>query len=330
MSHYQHLNIEERESIWELRMRGTPLCEIARVLNRSASTISRELKRNQAKGYRPSRAQASYEKRRKNSCRRYVLAHPILRAKVIRLLATQQWSPEQISNRLAYEEGLKVSYNTIYRALKTGLLEEPGVRKSRHGRYPLQKHLRHKGRRYKGGGPQSKSYVTAGIEARPKAAQTRSQYGHWEGDTVYHNHSKTFIVTLVDRKSRYLITGCCGSRKPGEMSQVLTQLLQSLPGNRIKSITLDRGSEFANHAQVTEQLPQAKFYFAHPMSPWERGTNENTNGLLRQYIPKHSHKTPFSEQLLKQFTRQLNFRPRKCLGWRSPFEVFFHQSLHLT
>ena len=107
-------------------------------------------------------------------------------------------------------------------------------------------------------------------------------------------------------------------------------MLEKLPNRLLRSITLDRGFEFANHADITAKIPNAQFYFAHPMCPWERGTNENTNGLLRQYVPKNTYKVPFSPELLEEFTHKLNTRPRKCLGWKTPAEVFYHQVLHLT
>lgn len=110
----------------------------------------------------------------------------------------------------------------------------------------------------------------------------------------------------------------------------MASMLDTLPKGKLRSITLDRGLEFAHHANITKIIPNAIFYFAHPHAPWERGTNENTNGLLRQYIPKDTYKVPFSPSLLALFTDKLNRRPRKCLGWKSPLELFFHKPLHFT
>lgn len=147
---------------------------------------------------------------------------------------------------------------------------------------------------------------------------------------VYSSFHKVYIVTLVDRRSRYLLTGISKSKKPKEIADVFCSMLQDLPPKLVRSITLDQGKEFAEHFEVTRRLPHVKFYFAHPSSPWERGLNENTNGLLRQYVPKYTYKVPFSQELLREFTDKLNHRPRKCLGWKSPAESFFHKSLHLT
>lgn len=332
MSHYQHLSISERESIWENRIKGKSLSEIAVMIGRSVSTVSRELKRNTTKNhYRPSEAQDIYKSRRKRCRRQQLLQQKELREAVSSLLVNQQWSPEQISNRLALEGKPTVSYNTIYRAIKAGIMEPKGTKKNRQGRYPLSKYLRRKGWRGKKKSHRtSQNFIHQSIEERPKAAEDRSQLGHWEGDLVYSSFHKVYIVTLVDRRSRYLLTGISSSKKPKEIAKVFCKMLKDLPPKLVRSITLDRGKEFAEHFEVTSRLPHVKFFFAHPSAPWERGLNENTNGLLRQYVPKCTYKVPFSALLLEHFTSKLNLRPRKCLNWRSPAEVFFHISLHLT
>lgn len=332
MSHYQHLSISERESIWENRIKGKSISEIASIIGRSPSTVSRELSRNsKTDSYQPSKAQANYEKRRKYCRRAQLLKEGPLREQVSRLLVREQWSPEQISCRLAYEGKPTVSYNTIYRAIKTGLMEPEGTRKNRQGRYPMSRHLRRKGwRGKKKSGRTPQNFIHQTIAERPKAAESRSQFGHWEGDLVYSSFHKVYIVTLVDRRSRYLLTGISKSKRPDEIADVFCSMLQNMPSKLVRSVTLDRGKEFAEHFEVTRRLPHVKFFFAHPSCPWERGLNENTNGLLRQYVPKHSYKAPFSQELLQCFTNKLNLRPRKCLSWKSPFEVFSHKSLHLT
>ena len=334
MSHYHHLSISERESIWESVLKGKSLRQIASELGRNVSTISREIRRNrQAHGYRPSEAQDSYAHRRLRCRRRLILAGGELRDIVAGLITGEQWSPEQIANRLALEWGRPmVSYATIYRALQNGCMEPKGKRKkNRQGRYPMQKHLRRKGWRGKGREKYTPlAHIHQTIEERPKSAQNRTQFGHWEGDLVYSSFHKVYIVTLVERRSRYLLTGISKTRRPEEVAEVIYELLKPLPQQKLRSITLDRGSEFAQHSKITEKLPYASFYFAHSHAPWERGTNENTNGLLRQYIPKRTYKVPFSKELLCEFTKKLNHRPRKCLGWKSPSEVFSHKVLHLT
>lgn len=333
MSHYQHLSISERESIWESVLKGKSFRQIASELGRNVSTISREIKRNKSRnGYRPSEAQATYVRRRLRSRRRLILAEGELRDAVVRLITCEQWSPEQISKRLSQERKAPVvSYTTIYRALHSGCMEPKGKRKkNRMGRYPMQKHLRRKGWRGKGNSSKPLAHIHQTIDDRPKAAQDRKQIGHWEGDLVYSSFHKVYIVTLVERHSRYLLTGISKTKQPEEVAGVICELLRPLPPQKLRTVTLDRGTEFALHSKITEQIPNAAFFFAHPHAPWERGTNENTNGLLRQYVPKRTYKVPFSEELLREFTDKLNRRPRKCLGWKTPFEVFSHKVLHLT
>ena len=249
MSHYQHLTISERESIWENKLAGKSLREIARQTGRSVSTISRELKRNgTSQKYRPSEAQKKYERRRKRCRRKRLLQEGELKDLVVRLLTQQQWSPEQIAQRIELERGKKlVSYATIYRALHKGLMEAKGTRKNRHGRYPMEKHLRRKGWRGKGKGQKSRHFVHQTIEERPEEANRRSEIGHWEGDLVYSSFYKLYVVTLVDRKSRFLLTGISYSRKAKEVSDVICRLLKELPEKHVRSLTLDRGSEFSEH-----------------------------------------------------------------------------------
>ena len=331
-SHYQHLSISERESIWENRIAGKSLRSIAQEIGRSVSTVSRELRRNGTKrGYRPSQAQERYEKRRERCRRKNVLKEGWVRETVVRLLTEQQWSPEEISQRIKLEQGQGVvSYTTIYRALHSGLMEGKGTKKNRHGRYPMEKHLRRKGWKSRKKAQKKRYFIHQTIEERPEAANRRSKIGHWEGDLVYSSFHKLYVVTLADRKSRFLLTGVSYSRKAEEVVEVICRLLRGLPEEYVRSLTLDRGTEFAEHRQITKALPSLQVYFTHPMSPWERGTNENLNGLLRQYIPKHTYKVPFSAELLAEFTDKLNHRPRKCLNWYSPFEVFSRSLLHLT
>lgn len=333
MSHYHHLSISERESIWESFIKGKSLREIASALGRNVSTISRELKRNKYKKiYRPSEAEKKYRNRRRRCKRKRILVQGELKEKVVSLISDEQWSPEQIASRIELENGRKlVSYTTIYRALKAGYMEpKENRKKSRQGRFPMEKNLRCKGWKGKGKTRRAATFVSKEIDERPKPANNRSQLGHWEGDLVYSSFHKVYIVTLVDRRSRYLLTGISKSKKPDEVASVMFSMLQDLPSNKLRSITLDRGAEFAHHSSITEQISNAVFYFAHPYSPWERGTNENTNGLLRQYVPKRTYKVPFSHELLKEFTTKLNNRPRKCLEWKTPSEVFFRKVLHLT
>lgn len=332
MCHYHHLTISERESIWENQINGKSLREIAKIVGRSVATVSRELKRNADHGsYRPSEAQSLYQKRRLNCRRPLLLKQEPLKTMVSTLLVDQQWSPEQISARLAMEGKATVSYNTIYRAVKDGTMEPRGTHKNNQGRYPMSRYLRRKGWRSKKKPHRTEvGFIHQTIDQRPKEVESRCAIGHWEGDLVYSSFHKVYIVTLVERSSRYLLTGISKSRHPTEIAEVFYNMLRDMPKDTVKTITLDRGKEFAQHAEITRKLPHVEFYFAHPSSPWERGSNENTNGLLRQYVPKHTYRVPFSEELLQEFTFKLNHRPRKCLNWFSPAEIFLPKMLHFT
>jgi IS30 family transposase len=323
MSHYQHLTIKERESLWEYHIKGISLGNIAQKLNRSKSTLSRELRRNNIK-YSPFDAQIRYETIKKRP-RRRKLNDPKLKEKVYQLINNQQWSPEQISNRFAIDEYAKISYNTIYRAIKDGIMEP--VKRQKNGKYPLQLKLRRKSRSNRCVLPRGKLQVDHKIEERPETAENRTEKGHWEGDTVCISKNTGYIVTLVDRKSRYLLAANQPSLKAPITAETMRYLLYGLPEDKRKTITLDRGSEFFNYHEV-EKSANVTIYFSNPHSPWERGSNENTNGLLREYIPKRSQKFIFSEQLLIDSILKINTRPRKCLDWKSPFEIFFDISLH--
>ena len=332
MSHYHHLTIEERESLWEMRHEGKSIREIGRALGRSPATICRELKRNSDQGeYRPSRAEEKYRKRRKKcGAKKLLVKNKELAETVRELIGDQQWSPEQVVNRLELEGNIRISLNTIYRALKSGILEPKGQRRKQKGRYPLERNLRQKNRPNGGKRGKTMFHDAPTIHERPQAANDKSEFGHLEGDTVYCKKEKTWFVTLVDRKSLFLWTACCRSKYEEDMTNTMTDLLSSLPEGLCKSVTLDRGSEFLCYKKVSANLGDLPFFFADPMSPWQRGLNENTNGLLRQYVPKNSYKVPFSPELLVQFTNKLNLRPRKSLGWRTPFEVLFGKVLHST
>ena len=164
------------------------------------------------------------------------------------------------------------------------------------------------------------------LSARPHAANHRRRLGDWEGDTVAGKTGRACLVTLVDRKSRFATGGKADKKNACEVNRVMIRALQGLP---VKTITPDRGKEFARHAEVTSAL-QAPFYFPEPHQPWQRGTNENTNGLLREYFPKGQDLTDISEDHIQEVFDELNKRPRKCLGYRTPYEVFYKKKLHLT
>ena len=315
MSCYNHLTIEEREKLYGFLQKGFSIRRIAKELDRSPSTISRELSRNP--DYLPIRAHERYLLCRRNCIRKRLLSDPQLEASVRFFLGHLFWSPEQIANRLRAEGARIVSTSTIYRALDCGLLRDT-----------LRYYLRIKYKTHGKAKKKDRRCFARKIDERPEAAASRSERGHWEGDTIVSHKSRTVIATLVDRQSRFLTAGRISSKEATGVRAVVVQLLNktSYP---VKSITFDQGVEFADAAGMESDL-HTMVYFAHPHAPWERPSNENTNGLLRQFIPKHSDLGNVTDADLSRFVALINLRPRKCLNWSTPYEVFSEQVLHFT
>ena len=335
MSHYTHITIDEREKLMVMHSAGKSLRFIAKALNRNASTISRELAKNtkNGKAYSASAAQKSYTKRRKRCVMRKALDKPELRDKVQRLFFEQQWSPEQISKRLEHENSKsRISHNTIYRAIKAGMFDTAELRK-RYGFRIATRKLRHRGKTRRTRDSlekRGKIIITNSIHERPADAQTRASIGHWEADTVLGKQGSACLVTVTDRHSRFLLAGKIAGKKAVPLADKMIEMFASIPPEYIKSFTPDRGKEFAKHPRVTDTLGGVPFYFPDPHSPWQRGTNENTNGLLREYFPKYSDFKEHNDEDIFSIVDKINKRPRKCLGWLSPFEVFFGTLLHLA
>ena len=330
MSQYKHLTLFEREKILFFMAQGYSVCAIAKELGRSKATISREIKRNSdRKGYMPVDAQAKYAKRRKRCGRKKLLEEREIYELVKTRFLEQQWSPEQIAGRMKLE-GFphRISYNTIYRAIYAGMFDTREQKKSA-GNRGMKRRLRHKGKtRHKKGqlDNRGKPIIPHRIDERPTEAEQRIRLGDWEADTVTGKRGKACLVTLVDRKSRYLRCAKADSHQTEAVTQKMILLMENYP---CQTITPDRGPEFKQHEKVTSATG-AEFYFALPRHPWQRGTNENTNGLIREYFPKSLDLTDISDEEICLVERKLNFRPRKCLGFRSPFEVMFQLVLHLT
>ena len=325
---YKHLSITEREMLMFYRAQGMSGYQIAKLLGRNKSTISRELKRN-ATDYSPSKAQACYQRRRKKSCPHKKLAQPELFNLVKILFLDNRWSPEQIAQRLKLENyPIRVSYKTIYRAIYAGMFDTPEQKRSTGNRGAIRR-LRHRGkaRRPKGYvSNRGKIPITNELSARPVEANERSRLGDFEADTVLGKFGKAALLTLVDRKSRFLFATKISKLDDKEVEQAMIKLLVREP---LHSITPDRGREFRRHGNVTKELG-VEFYFPKPRHPWERGSNENTNGLLREYFPKGFDFNELSEETLQAVVEQLNKRPRKCLGYKSPWEVWFSTPLHFV
>ena len=231
--------------------------------------------------------------------------------------------------RLALERGMSVvSTATIYRAIYAGLFDAatkrryPGVNKAK-------RKLRHRGKTRRNKNTQErrgKIIISNDLVDRPAIANNRGRIGDWEDDTVAGKVGGACLLTKADRKTRFLI-GRKLSKKTSEAVRDAT--IDALKGYPVHTITPDRGKEFAKHWQVTEAL-HVPYYFPPPHQPWQRGTNENTNGLLREYFSKGHSLDDVSEEEVQRVVHELNTRPRKCLGWKTPYEVFFGKVLHLT
>lgn len=321
MSFYTHFTLSERKYLQELSEGGYGVRAAARALGRSPSSVSRELKRNRSKSgklgknsYHHWRANALAVSRRRMKRQPALPVNSPIRAYVEEKLRLF-WSPEEIAERWKLENpGKKLCFSTIYRYVKRGYFS--GIQQ--------KTHLRRRGkRRFHKDSAYNTIHPDRIIPQWPQEIVERSRIGDWEGDTVYGAVGKGLLVSLVDRKSRYLCAGLLYSRNAEQTCDVIHSLLKELP---TKSLSLDNGSEFSEFKRM-EQLLKAPVYFAEPHKPWQRGTNENTNGILRFFFRKgyDFHSLPDAE--LQAVVNLLNHRPRKCLGWLTPHEVFFGVAL---
>jgi IS30 family transposase len=318
------LSLLERQRIAALRREKLGVREIARLIGRAASTVSRELRRNMLghdRGYDGDLAHARARARARRPRRSRLLADSELRAEVQAKLQLE-WSPEQIASylRIAFRDrpAWHVCHETIYQALYQGKggLTRQLTRRLRTGR-PLRKRRRRADER--------RARFLAPpvlIDHRPAVARDRDRCGDWEGDLIVGAGSRSAIGTLVDRASRYLLLVHLPINRSAEaVRDALADVLSQLPEPMRLTLTWDQGSELAYHHQIAPLLRDGVF-FAHPGSPWQRGTNENTNGLLRQYFPKRTDLSIHTLGDLRAVQARLNGRPRKCLGWRTPADVF--------
>lgn len=322
--HYSHLTLEERCTIAELYRAGQSRHQIAAALDRPASCVSRELKRNSGSqiGYRPGYAHEQAQARRWRGSR--LQRDPELRGLVLDQLA-RGWSPEQIAGRLKQQRAaVTVSHETIYRFVYAE------IRRTNDGAWrhflPRAKHRR--GRRAR----PKRSCVDlikrrVSIDLRPSSVDSRRSFGHWEADCMaFATPGQTVLVTL-ERKCRLVM----GARQPGKASLPLAKRLHAwftpLDRSLRRTITFDNGAEFAQHHLLTDQLAMPTF-FCDPHSPWQKGGVENAIGRLRKYLPRKTNLDTISPRLLDAAIAAYNNTPRKCLHFRSPAEVFFDHLLH--
>ncbi len=309
---YKQLAREQRYQIYALMKAGLCQTEIAKVIGVHKSTISREMRRNRGlRGYRPKQAHHFAGIRRAKIARARI--SPDTWTLVKRLLRND-WSPEQISGWLIREFQIKVSHESIYQFI---------LKDKRQGGN-LYRHLRCKKKRRKRYGSTSRRgqlLNRISIDQRPAIVDTRSRIGDWELDTIIGKGHKQALVSLTERKSRLTLVAKV-KRKSAELtSRSIRRLLEPI-ASKVITLTSDNGKEFARHQEIATAL-KADFYFAHPYSSWERGLNENTNGLIRQYFPKKHDFTTITEKDVSMVMNKLNNRPRKCLGFKTPNQVFF-------
>jgi len=317
MRTYRQLTQEQRYQIYALKKTKHSLAEIATVIGVHKSSVSRELKRNRGqRGYRPQQAhELAVDRRQKAGSRITVEVWTVVES-----LLRQDWSPEQISGRLKKEQGVRISHEWIYQYVLKD--KQAGGNLYRHLRCQKQRRKRYGTYDRRGKLPNCRS-----IEERPAIVSTRKRLGDWEVDTLIGKQQKQALLTLTERKSRFTLLGKLSRRTAQTVRQQVCKLLLPVR-DKVHTLTSDHGKEFADHAQIAESL-QLKFYFAHPYAAWERGTNENTHGLLRQYFPMKSDLQFVSNKKIEKAMSRLNFRPRKCLAFRTPFEVFFQRSVAL-
>ena len=316
------LTLAEREEISRGIARDHSLRAIAARLKRAPSTISREVNRNGGlKHYRASRAdQAAWDRaQRPKSCK--LIIHRAL-ARLVATKLNALWSPEQIAGWLKYmypdDEHYQVSHETIYKSLfiqARGALKKELLQHLRSKR--MMRRSRHASLKGEGLG---KITNTVSLRERPASVEDRAVPGHWEGDLIF-GANNSQIATLVERHTRYVMLAKVPSKDTETVINALIKQAHKLPRELYKSLTWDRGSEMADHQRFT-LATDIKVYFCDPQSPWQRGSNENTNGLLRQYFPKGTDLSVHSQAKLNAVARQLNERPRKTLGFQTPAERF--------
>lgn len=308
-----HLTLEERERLAHFKSAGLNQAEIARRLKRHPSTISRELSRNvQGQEYWPVSAQRQAQDRRRSR----PLSRKMDREEVsqfVRQGLAKYWSPEQIAGRarkqFPRQPRRHISPQTIY-----AWIDQDDCRAH------WEDFLRCRGK--KRTQPEKRGQITGRVDivGRPKVVAERRRFGDWEGDTVVGRHHQGGVATLVERKSRFTLVAKVRNLKARTVRYAIKQKLQAVPQPWRKTMTFDNGKEFAEHGRLSEQLTLA-IYFAKPYAAWQRGTNENTNGLLRQFHPKGTDFLKVRPSALQETQNNLNNRPRKCLGYRTPAEV---------
>lgn len=315
---YKHFTRKERDFIEENLKLGYSRRNIAKRLGRHHSSVCEEIKRNSdEKGeYRAFPADIKYLKRR--VYREYISKDMEFLIGYIKEKILLRWSPEQISNRLKLEypkdKKKQISTNKVYSMIYRGQIPEVS-----------RKNLRKKGKRFMHTHWNKKFEGVINIKERCEEANNRSEIGHWEIDSVVSKKSKSRLGTFVDRKSRFVIITLLANGTAEEFNYGATKKFLHIPKSKRKTFTCDNGSEFAEHIELSRIL-ELKTYFTDAHAPWQKPTNENTNGLIREFYPKKFDFSKITQEEVDRVAELINNRPRKCLGWRTALEVFFDLS----
>lgn len=315
---YTHLTRDERYQIQALKKAGHDQRAIAELLQRHPSTISRELARNGTplQGYRGDLAHSAAMRRAQGCANAPRISEGAWAYAQARLL--EQWSPEEISGRLKGEGLPGASHETLYRRIYADKGRGGCLWRQLRQLRSQRSHRRRNGQYDRCG--KVRPGPVPSIEHRPAIVETRTTLGHWEGDTLIASNLYGALVSLVERKSRYTLLGKVKQRKAEIVASVITGLLRPFT-LLAQTLTLDNGKEFYAHQRIVDAL-QIQCYFAKPHAPWQRGTNENTNGLIRQYFPRKRLIESIRPSEIQMVMDRLNHRPRKCLGFKTPHEVF--------
>jgi len=323
---YSHFSINERNTLQSMQDKGANIARIAEKLNKHPSSIYRELNRNTGKThYCCLEADKKAVTRRSNSTSFSKRGNLKLMATVKRLF-NEDLSPEQIAGRIRLErpnqKDWHISHETIYQSIYDRIKSGEDLRLHlRHGHQKRRKRLSRKDKRG----------IIPGrvfIDKRPAVVELKKRLGDWEGDTIEGAHKKGYVGTYVDRSSKYLLGYPLSKKTAKDNRRKAVAVFRKIPKNAIKTITVDNGKEFAEHVKLAKGTG-AKVFFAHPYHSCERGLNEHTNGLLRQYLPKNRSLENLTKKELAKIIKKINNRPRKSLGYRTPREVFFKLPLAL-
>ena len=322
MKSYTHFTLYERKYLEEFYKKGESLRKIAKALGRSPSSVSRELRRNwskKAKQYHHWHAYTNYVFRRKHCHRKNnLILNPEMYEFALEGLK-KYWSPEIISGKWRQTHDSSFSFSSVYRAVRKGLF--PGIKPTTH--------FRRRGKPYSGPKKSYSHFFEGTIHDRDKIIDERGRLGDYEGDTMYGSVGKGYLITAVDRRSRQLVAAIANDRRAETTNAAF---ISAFAKAEIKvkpiTLTLDNGTEFLAYKDLENDL-KAKIFFTDPHAPWQRGSNENINGVLRYFFPRGTNFNNVSDEELQQVVSLINNRPRKCLGFLSPTECL-KKVLHLT